>query len=94
MQANNETITFPTSIWNCEQELRKLGYPPASVTYLVSRVGTNEQARVYLEGLSQDPNIGNAIYVSPADLMAKMNVFRVSQNNIAYTNQVWKFLSW
>jgi hypothetical protein len=51
-------------------------------------VGTDEVARVFVEGLGQNKDIGDMVYVSPADLGAKRTAFRDTGNDTAYTNMV------
>ena len=68
--------------------MRKLGYTDASLVFLISRVGTSEVARVFVEGLGNDTYIGQAVYVSPADLQLKRAAFQNSGNDIGYTELV------
>ena len=65
--------------------MKRLGYDNASVVFLVSRVGTSEKARQFVEGLGNDPSIGSTVYVSPMDLAAKRAAFKKSGDNNAYT---------
>ena len=89
-------MSLPQSIFECETRLRALRgsnnreYGPASVLYLISRVGTDETARRYVEALANDKDIGSAVYVTPADLglAAKRTVFLNSENDAAYTRLV------
>jgi hypothetical protein len=68
--------------------MRKLGYRDAAVVFLISRVGTSEDARVFVEGLGKDEYIGKTVYVSPADLQLKRAAFQNSGNDVAYTEMV------
>jgi hypothetical protein len=68
--------------------MRNLGYDDAAVVFLISRVGTSEVARVFVEGLGNDEYIGDTVYVSPADLQLKRAAFQNSGNDTAYTEMV------
>ena len=65
--------------------MERLGYDNASVVFLISRVGTSEEARQFVQGLGNDPSIGSTVYVSPSDLAAKRAAFERSGDNNAYT---------
>lgn len=65
--------------------MARLAYDDASVAFLISRVGTDERARQFVQGLGDDPSIGSIVYVSPSDLAAKRAVFVKSGDNNAYT---------
>jgi len=69
----------------------RLGYDNASVIFLVSRVGTSEKAKRFIQGLGNDPSIGSTVYVSPGDLAAKRAAFERSGDNNAYTLLVRTF---
>jgi hypothetical protein len=68
--------------------MRDLGYGDAAVVFLISRVGTSEYARVFIENLGKDEYIGKTVYVSPADLQLKRAAFQNSGNDVAYTEVV------
>jgi hypothetical protein len=65
--------------------MKRLKYDDASVIFLISRVGTSEEARQFVQGLGKDPSIGSTVYVSPGDLAAKRAVYQKSGDNNAYT---------
>ncbi len=65
--------------------MKQLGYGDAAVIFLISRVGTSEGARQFVQGLGEDATIGSTVYVSPSDLAAKRAVYEKSGDNNAYT---------
>jgi hypothetical protein len=65
--------------------MEQLRYDNASVVFLISRVGTSESARLFIQGLGEDPIIGSTVYVSHSDLAAKKAAFERSGDNDAYT---------
>src|SRR5579871_5843921 len=86
IQANNEdTQCLRDNIGHCNTQMKRLGYDDASVIFLISRVGTSEEAKQFVQGLGEDPIIGNTVYVSPSDLAAKRAVYEKSGDNDAYT---------
>jgi hypothetical protein len=73
------------SILDCNSRMERLGYNNASVIFLISRVGTSEEARQFVKGLGEDYRIGSTVYVSPSDLALKRAAFERSGDNNAYT---------
>ena len=71
----------------------RLGYGYASVVFLISRVGTSEDARQFIQGIGNDPIIGSTVYVSLGDLAAKKTVFEKSRDDNAYTLLVSVFVA-
>ena len=65
--------------------MKQLDYDDAAVIFLISRVGTSEEARQFVQGLGDDPTIGSTVYVAPGDLAAKRAVYEKSGDNNAYT---------
>lgn len=65
--------------------MKHLGYGDAAVIFLVSRVGTSEEARRFVQGLGEDAAVGSTVYVSPSDLAAKRAVYEKSGPDNAYT---------
>ena len=63
----------------------------ASVSFLFSRVGTDQNARTFLEeDLAGDREIGRSVYASGIDLKLKQNAFRSAGNDAGYTTKVGK----
>jgi len=67
-------------------ELR--GYTKAAVVFLISRVGTSDEARNFLEELRNDKEVGHMVYSSKDDLNEKWEAFKASGDNVAYTGWV------
>lgn len=65
--------------------MERLDYSNASVVFLISRVGTSEEARQFVKGLGEDRSIGSTVYVSPSDLALKRAAFKRSGDDNAYT---------
>ncbi|KAF2184563.1 hypothetical protein K469DRAFT_666366 [Zopfia rhizophila CBS 207.26] len=85
-KANNEPPkALSESIGECNDEMERLGYNNASVVFLISRVGTSETARQFVEGLGNDSRIGNTVYVSENDMALKRAAFENSGDNNGYT---------
>jgi hypothetical protein len=76
------------SIRDCNAEMKNLGYDSASIIFIISRVGTNEEARKFVKGLGDDSAIGRMVYVCPSDLGSKRAVFERSKENDEYTLEV------
>jgi hypothetical protein len=68
--------------------MKDLEYDDASVIYFISRVGTSEVARKFVEELGSDSAIGRMVYVCPNDLGIKKAAFERSRNNDEYTLEV------
>jgi hypothetical protein len=68
--------------------MEDLRYDDASIIFLISRVGTSEGARQFVEGLGHDSIIGRMVYVCPSDLGSKRAAFDRSGNNDEYTLEV------
>jgi hypothetical protein len=68
------------------------GYKKAAVVFLISRVGTSEDARKFLEKLRKDKEVGHMVYCSKADLNEKWEAFKAGGDNLAYTAWVSIYL--
>jgi len=68
--------------------MEKLGYESASVVFLISRVGTSQQAQKFVEELGNDPDVGTIVYVSKSDLTLKRSVFKGIEDDNEYTRMV------
>lgn len=55
------------------------------MVFLISRVGTSEDAKKFLEELRNDQVAGHMMYTSPLDLNEKREVFRECGIDAAYT---------
>lgn len=89
LQANNEAEnTLRNNIYLCDRTLAAWGYTPATSIYIISRVGTSESARQYVESLRTDAAIGSIIYASPDDIMLKRAAFERSGNSAGYSELV------
>jgi hypothetical protein len=64
------------------------GYEKAAVVFLISRVGTSEDARKFLEKLRNDKEVGHMVYSSKDDLNEKWEAFKSGGDNAAYTSWV------
>jgi hypothetical protein len=64
-------------------ELR--GYKKSAAVFLISRVGTSEEARKFLDELRNDKEVGDIVYSSKEDLNEKWEVFRAGEDNAAYS---------
>ncbi|KAN0098672.1 hypothetical protein V8E51_014335 [Hyaloscypha variabilis] len=90
-EANNEIPTqLRDNIYYCDKKMKELDYGDAAVVYLISRVGSSKDARVFVEGLGKDELVGSIVYVSPHDLQFKWAAFRRTAHNIAYTELLIK----
>jgi hypothetical protein len=65
-----------------------LRYDDASIIFIISRVGTSEEARRFVNGLGDDSIIGRMVYVCPSDLGSKRAAFERSGGNDEYTLEV------
>lgn len=72
-------------------ELR--GYKKAAVVFLISRVGTSDDARKFLEKLRNDKEVGHMVYATKDDLNEKWEAFKASEDNAAYTGWVSIYLT-
>ena len=89
LQANNESEDYlQRVISNCNRAIAEAGYSGAPVIFLISRVGTSESARAYLENLGNDLEIGSITYVSPADIGLKLAAFENTKDDVGYTELV------
>jgi GH25 family lysozyme M1 (1,4-beta-N-acetylmuramidase) len=68
------------------------GYKKAAVVFLISRVGTSEEARKFLDELGKDKEVGHMVYSSKDDLSEKLEVFKAYHDNAAYTGWVRIYL--
>lgn len=62
-----------------------LGYDPATVVFLITRVGTSQDAIKFVEELSADDQIGSMIYASGKDLATKRSAFLRTNGEAGYT---------
>jgi len=69
----------------CKTGIEFRGYKRAAVVFLISRVGTSEQAKIFLEELRNDKVAGHMMYSSPLDLNEKREAFRACGIDAAYT---------
>lgn len=91
MQANQEdkNCDLRSTIYYCNKKMKQLmPKDKAAVVLAISRVGTVEAARKFVEGLAKDKDIGGAIYVGKDDLKSKNAAFIPSKDDIAYTEEV------
>ena len=61
------------------------GYKKAAVVFLISRVGTSEEAKKFLHELGNDKEVGHMVYSSKEDLNEKWEVFKACEGNVAYS---------
>jgi hypothetical protein len=62
-----------------------LGYKNAAAVFLISRVGSSEEAKEFLNALRNDEEVGHMVYSSKEDLNEKWEAFREGRDNTAYT---------
>jgi hypothetical protein len=65
--------------------MERLGYKNAATVFLISRVGSSEEAKKFLDALRDDKEIGHMVYSSKEDLNEKWEAFRAGGDNAAYT---------
>lgn len=82
---NENRDSLRNTINRCKSRMEELLYQAASVVFLISRVGTSEQARKFLDELRNDPFVGSTVYASPDDLALKREAFRRSGDDTGYT---------
>jgi hypothetical protein len=68
--------------------MENLRYDDASIIFIISRVGTGEGARQFVNRLGNDSIIGRMVYVCPSDLGSKTAPFERSGDNDEYTLEV------
>jgi hypothetical protein len=61
------------------------GYKRGAVIFLISRVGTSEPAKKFLDELRRDKVVGHMVYSSSQDLNEKREAFITGGNDSAYT---------
>jgi hypothetical protein len=61
------------------------GYEKAAVVFLISRVGTSDNAKKFLRRLRNDKEVGHMVYSSKDDLNGKWEAFKACEDNAAYT---------
>ncbi|KAE8446549.1 hypothetical protein EG329_011881 [Mollisiaceae sp. DMI_Dod_QoI] len=93
-EANSEAKNC--DLWNtihyCNDKMKKLmPEDKAAVVLAISRVGTSESARRFVESLAQDEYIGNAIYVNADEVKSKFTAFIQCREDKAYTEELIKF---
>lgn len=74
-------------IRDCNNEMNRRHYDKASVIYLISRVGSSTEARQFIQGLGEDPQIGSTVYVSTLDLASKRAIYE-GRGDDEYTSLV------
>jgi hypothetical protein len=67
--------------------MEDLRYDDASIIFIISRVGTSEEAQRFVKGLGDDSSIGRMVYVCPSDLGSKRAAFKSGEND-EYTLEV------
>ena len=73
------------TIQECKSSMELRGYKKAAVVFLISRVGTSEEARNFLDEIRNDKEVGDIVYSSKEDLNEKWEVFKAGEDNAAYS---------
>jgi len=77
--------TLRNTIRDCKNGIDSWGYKRGAVVFLISRVGTSETAKKFIDELRHDKEAGHMVYSSSQDLNEKREAFIASGNDKAYT---------
>ncbi|PYH93373.1 hypothetical protein BO71DRAFT_410213 [Aspergillus ellipticus CBS 707.79] len=77
---------FAQTVLQCKQELNGLNFDSASAVFIISRVGNDPKAEIFLHGLRTDTKLEEALYCCMDQLDGRHKAFDRANEDIEYSS--------
>ncbi|KAE8356050.1 hypothetical protein BDV28DRAFT_127849 [Aspergillus coremiiformis] len=84
---------FQQAILNCKKGLSQLPFEPASAIFIISRVGNDPDAEIFLSDLRMSKDLEGMLYCCKQQLDLQQEVFRRAGNGNQYSSFLIKLFS-